>query len=106
KKPPTSPELVGLTYEELDQRRMALEAELATLGAERATLTESIAKRDKRRKELPQLISDARSKLEQMGQQAPTAASEDPLLKEASALSFDLSRKLLSEQLLSYEAEQ
>lgn len=106
KTPPSAQELAGLSYEELDQRRMALEAELATLGTERTTLTEAIAKRDKRRKELPQLISDAKSKLEQMGQQAPAAASEDPLLKEAGAWSFDLSRKLLSEQQQSYEAEQ
>lgn len=99
-------ELAGLSYEELDQRRMALEAELATLATERATLTEAISKRDKRRKELPQLISDAKSKLEQMGQQAPAAASEDPLVKEAGDWSFDVSRKLLSEQQQSYEAEQ
>lgn len=106
KTPPSAQELAGLSYEELDQRRMALEAELATLGTERTTLTEAISKRDKRRKELPQLISDAKSKLEQMGQQAPAAASEDPLLKEAGAWSFDVSRKLLSEQQQSYEAEQ
>lgn len=106
KAPPSAQELAGLSYEELDQRRMALEAELATLATERTTLTEAISKRDKRRKELPQLISDAKSKLEQMGQQAPAAASEDPLVKEAGLWSFDLSRKLLSEQLQSYEAEQ
>ncbi len=106
KTPPSAQELTGLSYEELDQRRMALEAELATLGTERTTLTEAIAKRDKRRKELPQLISDAKSKLEQMGQQVPVASSEDPLLKEAGAWSFDVSRRLLAEQQQSYEAEQ
>ncbi len=103
---PSSLELSELSYEELDQRRMALEAELATLATERTALTEAISKRDKRRKELPQLISDAKSKLEQLGQQAPAVASEDPLLKEVGAWSFDVSRKLLSEQQQSYEAEQ
>ena len=106
KSPPSTLELSELSYEELDQRRMALEAELTTLGTERTALTEAISKRDKRRKELPQLISDAKSKLEQLGQQAPAAASEDPLLKEAAVWSFDVTRKLLSEQQQSYEAEQ
>ena len=100
-------DLSSLSYEELDQRRQALEAELATHSTERTTLTEALAKRDKRRKELPQLISDAKSKLVQMGQEPPAAgASDDPLLTEANAWSFDVSRRLLSTQLQSNEAEQ
>ncbi|MCC7334946.1 MAG: mechanosensitive ion channel [Pirellulaceae bacterium] len=96
-----------LSYEELEQKRLALEAELATHSSERTTLTEAMAKRDKRRKELPQLISDAKSKLDQMGKEPPTAgASDDPLLREANAWSFDVSRKLLSAQQQSNEAEQ
>lgn len=100
-------DLSSLSYEELDQKRLALEAELATHSAERTTLTEAMAKRDKRRKELPQLISDAKSKLDQMGQEPPAAgASDDPLLTEANAWNFEVSRKLLSAQLQSNEAEQ
>ncbi|MEO8268628.1 MAG: mechanosensitive ion channel domain-containing protein [Aureliella sp.] len=103
----TLEDLSSLSYEELDQKRLALEAELATLSTERTTLTEAMAKRDKRRKELPQLISDAKGKLNQMGQEPPTSgAGDDPLMKEASAWSFDVSRKLLSAQLQSNEAEQ
>ena len=100
-------DLSSLSYEELDQRRLALEAELATHSSERSALTEAMAKRDKRRKELPQLISDAKSKLEQMGQEPPAAgAGDDPLLKEVNAWSFDVSRQLLSAQLQGNEAEQ
>ncbi|MCA9158008.1 MAG: mechanosensitive ion channel, partial [Planctomycetales bacterium] len=96
-----------LSYEELEQKRLALEAELATHSSERTALMEAMAKRDKRRKELPQLISDAKSKLDQMGKEPPTAgASDDPLLREANAWSFDVSRKLLSAQQQSNEAEQ
>lgn len=97
----------SLSYEELDQKRLTMEAELATLATERTGLTDAMAKRDKRRKELPQLISDAKGKLEQMGQTAPAnGTGDDPLLKEAAGWSFDVSRKLLSEQQQSYEAEQ
>ncbi len=100
-------ELSSQSYEELDQKRLALEAELATHSAERNSLTEAMAKRDKRRKELPQLISDAKSKLDQMGKEPPAAgASDDPLLREANVWTFDISRKLLSAQLQSNEAEQ
>ncbi len=99
--------LSDLSYEELDQRRLELEAELATAAGERTALTDSLAKRDKRRKELPQLISDTKSKLDSLGSDPPAnTANQDPGLQEASRWSFETNRRLLSEQQQSYETEQ
>ncbi len=98
--------LAYLDFEEMDQLRLSLEAELATVAAERTKLSESVTKREKRRKELPQLASDAKAKLDQLAIQSPTKAPDAPLLDEASQWSLETSKALLTEQLQRYEAEQ
>ncbi len=106
----TKVDIQALSFEELDQERMGLEAELATATAERTALSDSTTQREKRRKELPQLISDAKAKLGQLDSQAPlnsaTNNSEAPLLQEASTWIKDTSRLLVSEQQQAYESEQ
>lgn len=101
----TSDDLQYMSFEALDQKRLALEAQLSTTTAERTSLTETAARREKRRKELPQLISDTKSKLDQVNQQ-PAADSSTPQLKEAGEISHDASVLLLTEQVAGYEAEQ
>ncbi len=103
----TAEDLQFLSFDELNQERLTLEAELATTISERTKLTESSSNREKRRKELPQLISDTKAKLEQISKQPPaTATTDTPQLKQAADLSNEAAKLLLSEQLQGYEAEQ
>jgi len=97
-----------LSYEELERQSSALGAELKTVTAERTALVDSIAQREKRRKELPQLISESKAKLEQFATQSPTSAEPTATSssEEAIQLAREATRRLLREQQQSYEAEQ
>lgn len=101
------------SFDDVQKELQELQAQLTTVTDTRAKLTEQIANRDKRRKDLPQLISDARSKLEAIG--PPTANNTDnvdPLMIEAvewqqfamRAAASELSQSLEAEQ-RAYEAE-
>ncbi len=100
-------DLLFLSFEEGQARLRALEADLATAAAERAKLTETITNRDKRRKELPPLISDAKAKQEQLAKVPATEnGTDDPLLQEARGWSTTAARIVLDEQVTALESEQ
>lgn len=109
KSPPTdeNDSLEYMSFEEGGRKRQALEAELAAVAAERAALSERTTNREKRRKELPQLISETRAKLEQLNATAPpTTAASDPVVAEAAILAREASRRAVAEQLRALESEQ
>jgi potassium efflux system protein len=102
-----SDNLLYMSFDEGQRRKQELEAELARAAANRASLTERSTSREKRRKELPQLISETRAKLEQI-KNAPVAGkpSDDPLLQEAGGWLIEAAQQNLSEQLQLVESEQ
>ncbi len=100
-------ELSFMTFEQGQARLRALEADLATAAADRAKLTETITNREKRRKELPQLISDAKAKQEQLGKLSVTEnGTDDPQLQEARTWAATAARIAQDEQVLALESEQ
>ena len=94
-----------ITLDEGTRELDALQAELNNLSAERARLTKEQADREKRIKELPTLISDAKAKLEGLAPADATANSEDPLVVEAQSWSLDSQRQALEAQIAALEAE-
>lgn len=103
----TNEDLLFMSFEQGQTRLRALEADLATVAAERAKLTETITNREKRRKELPQLISDAKAKQEQLAKVPATeSGTDDPLLQEARTWSSAAARIALDEQGAALESEQ
>lgn len=100
-------DLLFLSFEEGQARLRALEADLATAAAERAKLTETITNREKRRKELPQLISDAKAKQEQLAKATVAEnGTDDPLLQEARSWANTAARIAVDEQVAALESEQ
>lgn len=98
--------LLFLSLEEGQSRAQRLTAELATATAEKTTLREQITKREKRRKELPQLVSDTKAKLEQLTQTPPPADLLDPLQQEAAGWAKQAATLALDEQIAALESEQ
>jgi len=85
-----------------------LQAKLTTATEVRAKLSEQVVAREKRRKELPQLLSDARARVEVLAatNPVPPATTEDVLTKEAVGWASMAARASASEQLLMLETEQ
>ncbi len=107
KEPVENEDLLFISFEDGQARLRGLEADLATAATERAKLTETITNREKRRKELPQSISDAKAKLEQLAKvAAPENGTDDPLLQEARSWSSTAARIATDEQIAALESEQ
>lgn len=100
--------LDALSFDELQQELQAEQSKLIGATELRTKLGEQVDTREKRRKELPQLISEARAKLEQIEreQAATTAPATDPLLKEATSWSQSAQKLVTSEQVQLLEQEQ
>ena len=79
-----------LSFDELQSELQSEQAKLTSVTETRTKLAEQIDTREKRRKELPQLISEVRAKVEQSDREQTTlpaaATMSDPLLKEAARL--------------------
>jgi potassium-dependent mechanosensitive channel len=103
---PQQDTLLFMSFEEGRARVQQLEAELATATTERTNLSEQITKREKRRKELPQLISDAKAKLEQLAKLPVVETAADPLQQEAAGWATDAAQLALNEQVSALESEQ
>lgn len=98
-----------LSFDELQRELQDEQAKLAQLTEQRTKLSEQIDLREKRRKELPQLLSEARAKVEQLDREnaaAPPAQTAEPLLKEALTWSQLAQRMAASEQAQVLELEQ
>ncbi|MEZ6133578.1 MAG: hypothetical protein R3C53_01580 [Pirellulaceae bacterium] len=96
-----------MSFEEGQSRQSQLEAELTTAAAERAKLNEQITTREKRRKELPQLISDAKAKLGELAKVSPPEnSSDEPLFQEAIGWVNAASKIALEERVAELESEQ
>lgn len=98
-----------LTFEELQKELQVAQTRLAAATGLRTKLSEQVDAREKRRKELPQLISEAKAKVAQFDreQSGPSAApNADPLLKEATAWSQTAQRMMATEQAQLLEQEQ
>lgn len=98
-----------LSFEELQAELQNAQAKLAAATELRAKLSEQVDTREKRRKELPQLISEARAKVEQIDREQAAAASSptaDPLLKEATTWSQTAQKMAAVEQTQMFEQEQ
>ncbi len=97
-----------MSFDEVQKELQALQAKLTTATEIRAKLSEQVVVREKRRKELPQLLSDARARVEAVTATSPvlTPSSEDALTKEAVGWASMAARASASEQLQALEAEQ
>ena len=97
-----------MSFDEVQKELQELQAKLATATEARSKLSEQVVAREKRRKELPQLLSDARARVEAFATTNPatTAANEDALMKEAVGWAAMATRAAASETLLTLEAEQ
>ena len=103
------------SFDELQVELQSAQAKLAAATELRTKLSEQIDTREKRRKELPQLISEARAKVEQVDREqagSTTSQSTDPLVKEALTWSQTAERmtavekaQLLEQEQRVYEAE-
>lgn len=103
-----SDKLDSLSFDEMqkalqeEQRRLTAATELRT------KLSEQVDTREKRRKELPQLITDRKTQADAIDreQAVPAAAtSVDPLLKEATTWSLMAQKMALTEEAQLYEQE-
>ncbi len=98
-----------LSFEELQSELQAAQAKLTAATELRTKLSEQVDTREKRRKELPQLISEAKAKLEQIEREQaapPTSTTTDPLLKEANTWTQLAQRMAATEQAQLLEQEQ
>ncbi len=98
-----------LSFDEMQKRMQDQQRQLTAATELRTKLSEQVDTREKRRKELPQLISEARSKVEAVEREqaaTPTPASVDPLLKEATTWSQMAQKMTVSEQAQLLEQEQ
>jgi potassium-dependent mechanosensitive channel len=110
---PARPEpLDGLDYLSFDELQSDLQARQARLAAAtelRTRLVEQTDMREKRRKELPQLLSEARARVEQLEREqnapAPTQ-NADPALREATAWTQTAAKQAALEQVQLLEQEQ
>lgn len=99
-------DLTSQSFEQLQQNLSRLQAELSAAAAKRLQLQEEVTRREQRRKELPQQISAAKTKLQQaQGLASGVAATGDSLVDEATQWSAEANLALLTEQLASLEAE-
>ncbi|QDV27974.1 mechanosensitive ion channel domain-containing protein [Aureliella helgolandensis] len=84
-----------------------LGTELAAATAKRTKLTEEEAAREKRRKELPQLISDLKTLQDQQTKAgSPADAANAPAVTEALSWASDASLRSINQQILALESEQ
>ncbi len=95
-----------MSLEEAQAALKQLEARLATATSERSRLEEQITNREKKRKELPQLISDAKAKLELLTKTPPAENPNDALVEEAAGWASQAVRLMLEESLAALESEQ
>ena len=97
-----------MSFDEVQKELQELQAKLTAATEVRTKLSEQVVAREKRRKELPQLLSDARARVEALNATSPLppAANEDALMKEAMGWASMAARASASEQLLTLEAEQ
>lgn len=101
-----------LDYFSIDEPQGELletQTRLAAATDLRTRLSEQTDVREKRRKDLPQLITDARTKLEQLDKEIAASQAvqiENALFKEATAWSLATQRAAVAEQIQAYELEQ
>ncbi len=97
-----------MSFDEVQKELQELQAKLATATDTRTKLAEQVVAREKRRKELPQALSDARAKVEALNTQNPPPglANDDPLTKEALAWAATAARAAANETLQTLESEQ
>ncbi len=97
-----------MSFDEVQKELQELQAKLTTATEARAKLSDQVVVREKRRKELPQLISDARAKFEALNTAStlPAPANEEALMKEAIAWSTMAAKSAATELLQTLEAEQ
>ncbi len=97
-----------MSFDEVQKELQELQARLTTATDARAKLSEQVVAREKRRKELPQVLSDARAKVEALNTLGtPTSpANDDALTKEAQGWAAMASRAAATETLQSLESEQ
>ncbi|RMF39476.1 MAG: hypothetical protein D6753_13715 [Planctomycetota bacterium] len=112
---PAGPDLSELTFEDLQALQRQVESDLAAATAQKTQLSAEVNRRAARRKELPQLISDMKAKVEQASTATPengAARSEDPLMQEAQtwantarlhAMAAELA--MLESEMRAYDAE-
>ncbi len=94
------------SFEEGQTRLQSLEAQLAAATEQRESFSEQTTSREKRRQELPQLISESKTQLEQVVSTPATEPVEDPLVQEAIGWAADAAKSKLTEQVKSLESEQ
>jgi len=97
-----------MSFDEVQKELQELQAKLTTATDTRTKLSEQVVAREKRRKELPQVLSDTRAKVESLNTvNQPTAtANEDALTKEALGWAAMASRAAATETLQTLESEQ
>ena len=101
--------LDSLSFDETQKALQDQQRQLTAATELRTKLSEQVDTREKRRKELPQLISEARSKMEAVEREqaaTSTPASVDPMLKEATTWSQMAQKMAVSEQVQLLEQEQ
>ena len=101
--------LDSLSFEEMQKALQDHQRQLTAATDLRTKLSEQVDTREKRRKELPQLISEARSKAEAVEREqaaTTTPASVDPMLKEATTWSQMAQKMAVGEQAQLLEQEQ
>lgn len=97
-----------MSFDEVQKELQELQAKLTTATDARTKLAEQVVAREKRRKELPQVLSDARAKVDSLNTVNPptTPANEDPLTKEALGWAATAARAFATETLQTLESEQ
>lgn len=97
-----------MSFDEVQKELQELQAKLTTATDARMKLSEQVVAREKRRKELPQILSDARAKVEALNTASATVApaNEDALTKEALGWAATAARAAATETLQTLESEQ
>lgn len=95
-----------LSFDEAQVKLQQLQAALAVATNQRTSLDTETEFRANRRKELPQLISAAKEKLQQLVAASPAAeTNKDPLMSESLQASTEAAKMLATAELQSLESE-
>jgi len=95
----------GASVEELEVRLLGVEQDLALARKEAATLQAESARRSERRRRIPELLADARQRLQELGEQTPADTGETAALVDARRELLEARSAALSAEIRAYEQE-
>lgn len=103
--PSKTPVPVDASVDDLEVEVLGAEQDLALARKELATLQAEAGRRSERRRKIPELLADARQRLEALGEASPAGPDETPALLDARERLLEARTASLSNEIRAYEQE-